>query len=205
MKNIFLIMLFHPFEAFDIIKMERERSVKVWPAVFLILFAALEKYVYNYVVSFQFRGRELSNVNFLVEIGYVVIPIILWVVADFCMTAIMDGETKLKEVFVTSGYCLAPYILLTPILAILSHFLGSGEAGFYFFLKNAILVWVILLLFFALLRQNNYGLLKAIWVTLLSVLFMVVFAAVVIFVLALSIQLVTTLGDVLQEIERKML
>lgn len=203
--KIFWIMLYHPLEAFDIIKMERDRKGMMLPAVILLLLASLEKYVYNFVVSFQFRKRDLNAVNFWVEIAYVLIPVIVWVIADFCMTSIIAGETKLHEIFITAGYCLAPYIVMTPILAVLSHILGAGETGFYYFFQGATLVWVILLLFVALLRQNNYGFLKAIVVTILCVLFMAIFAAVVIFLISLSIQLLTAVYEVFQEIERKLL
>ena len=201
--QLFPIMLFHPLEAFDIIKLERDTQIKVWPAILLVLLAGVEKYASNFLVSFQFRQKELSGVNLWIEMAYVIIPFAVWVIANFCMTAIMDGESKPKEIFVTSAYCLAPFIVLTPVRVALSHVIGAGEAGFYYFLQSAALVWVVLLLFFALLRQNDYGLVKAIGVTLLCILFMVIFMAVFIFLASLTIQLVSSVQEVFQEIERK--
>ena len=180
--QLFPIMLFHPLEAFDIIKLERDTQIKVWPAILLVLLAGVEKYASNFLVSFQFRQKELSGVNLWIEMAYVIIPFAVWVIANFCMTAIMDGESKPKEIFVTSAYCLAPFIVLTPVR-----------------------VWVVLLLFFALLRQNDYGQVKAIGVTLLCILFMVIFMAVFIFLASLTIQLVSSVQEVFQEIERKYL
>ena len=203
--KLFLLMLYHPLEAYEILKMERERKDMLLPAVLLLLIASLEKYANNFAVGFQFRGRDLNSISLIVELAYVIIPVVVWVVANFCMTSIMGGESKPKEIFVTACYCLAPYIILTPVSAALSHILGASEAGFYYFLQGAALVWVILLLFFALLRQNNYGFLQALGITLLCVLFMVVLAAVVVFLIALSMQFVTAVVEVFQEFQRKIL
>ena len=203
--KLFLLMLYHPLEAFEILKMERERKGMLLPAVLLLLIASLEKYANNFAVGFQFRGRDLNSISLVVELAYVIIPVVVWVVANFCMTSIMGGESKPKEIFVTACYCLAPYIVLTPVSAALSHILGASEAGFYYFLQSAALVWVVLLLFFALLRQNNYGFLQALGITFLCILFMVVLAAVVVFLIALSMQFVSALAEVFQEFQRKML
>lgn len=203
--KLFLLMLYHPLEAFEILKMERERKGMLLPAVLLLLIASLEKYANNFAVGFQFRGRDLNSISLVVELAYVIIPVVVWVVANFCMTSIMGGESKPKEIFVTACYCLAPYIVLTPVSAALSHILGASEAGFYYFLQSAALVWVILLLFFALLRQNNYSFLQALGITFLCVAFMVVLAAVVVFLIALSMQFVSAVAEVFQEFQRKML
>lgn len=201
--QLFPIMLFHPLEAYDIIKLERDTQIRILPAVFLILLAGLENYVSNFLVSFPFRGKELGGVNLWIEMAYVVVPIAVWVIANFCMTSIMDGESKPIEIFVTAAYCLAPFIVLTPVRVALSHVIGVGEAGFYYFLQSAALVWVVLLLFFALLRQNDYRLGKAIGVTIMCVLFMVIFMAVFIFLASLTIQLTSSVQEIFQELERK--
>ena len=203
--KLFLLMLYHPLEAFDILKMERERKGMLLPAVLLLLIASLEKYANNFAVGFQFRGRDLNSISLAVELAYVLIPVVVWVVANFCMTSIMGGESKPKEIFVTACYCLAPYIVLTPVAAALSHILGASEAGLYYFLQSAALVWVILLLFFALLRQNNYSFLQALGITFLCVAFMVVLAAVVVFLIALSMQFVSAVTEVFQEFQRKIM
>lgn len=203
--KLFLLMLYHPLEAFEILKMERERKGMLLPAVLLLLIASLEKYANNFSVGFQFRGRDLNSISLVVELAYVIIPVVVWVVANFCMTSIMGGESKPKEIFVTACYCLAPYIVLTPVSAALSHILGASEAGLYYFLQSAALVWVILLLFFALLRQNNYSFLQALGITFLCVAFMVVLAAVVVFLIALSMQFVSAVAEVFQEFQRKMM
>lgn len=99
----------------------------------------------------------------------------------------------------------APFIVLTPIRVALSHVIGAGEAGFYYFLQSAAVIWVVLLLFFALLRQNDYRLVKALGVALMCILFMIIFMAVFIFLASLTIQLVSSVQEIFQELERKYL
>ena len=203
--KLFLLMLYHPLEAYDILKMERERKGLILPAVLLLLLASFEKYANNFAVGFQFRGRDLNDVSLLVELAYVIIPVVVWVVSNFCMTSIMGGESKPKEIFITACYCLAPYIVLTPVSAALSHILGASEAGLYTFLQSFALIWVVILLFMALLRQNNYGFAQALGITFLCIAFMLVLAAVVVFLIALTMQLTSALGDVFTEFQRKVL
>ena len=203
--RLFLLILYHPLETFEIIKMERNRKSLLFPALVILVIASLENYLSNFFVSFQFRTRELNAINVFVELGYVIVPLVVWVVADFCMTSILDGESKPKEIFMTACYCLAPYVVLTPVAVGLSHILGASESGFYYFIQGATLFWVIVLLFAALMRQNNYTLLKAIGTTLLCIGFMVILAAVFVFLLALSMQFISVIREVSQEFQLKMM
>ena len=197
--KLFLLMLYHPLEAYDILKMERERKGLILPAVLLLLLASFEKYANNFAVGFQFRGRDLNDVSLLVELAYVIIPVVVWVVSNFCMTSIMGGESKPKEIFITACYCLAPYIVLTPVWGVVSNLLSFDQLGLYYFFKYVSLLWVLLLLFLALKYLNDYTLGQTIGITFLSIIMMVIIWAVVLLLASLTLQLLTFFADVYKE------
>lgn len=193
--SLALVLLHHPLDAFDIIKRERESKRFRLFALLLIVLAFAVRYIYQFLVSFQLQQKDTSSVNLPFELGIVFIPVFAWVMASFCMTSILGGESKMGEILTTTGYCLVPYIVMTPLFGLLSHVLSSTESGFFVFFRSAVLVWVFLLLFAALARQNDYGFWKAVIVGLLSLLCMAVILVLAVLLIALSMQLVLTVQD----------
>lgn len=55
----------------------------------------------------------------------------LWVVANYLVCSIRDGEGKLRDVFQASAYTLLPMIITFPIVTIVSKGLTYNEAFIY--------------------------------------------------------------------------
>lgn len=201
--KLILIIIFHPLDAFDIIKRERKATAAPLMATALVFMAMLMNYGYLFIVNFQQQTKETADINLLFEMGIVLIPFITWVLSTFGLTAIAGGETTFSEIFTTSAYCLTPFIIFTPVLGIASHFISASSAGLFSTLRTLVLIWVAILLFVAMLRMNNYGFLKTVFISLIAVFFMVLICAVAILLIALSIQLVVFFTDFFEEIQFK--
>ena len=133
----------------------------------------------------------------------VVVPLFSWVVGSYLMTAITSGESTFLEILIASAYALVPYIVITPVLALVSNLLGSGEAGVYQALRTITLLWVILLLLLALQRLNDYSIKKTVGVAVLSVAAVIVMWAVCLLLFSLTVQFVTFFTGIGEEINLK--
>ena len=198
-----LMIVFHPADCMVIVKRERD-SLPLWQPTLLYLLAITVNYAYIFMVHFLFAEKETTDANLGLECAMVIVPLLTWTVAAYAMTAILSGESKFKEQFTAYAYALVPYIVLTPVLGLLSNLCGSSQAGLYQFLRVVVLLWVLALIFFALMQLNDYSFMKTVGVALLSLLMMAVIWAVILLVASMTVQFATFFTDVFKEFSYKM-
>ncbi len=158
--------MFHPFDGFWDLKHEKRGSLAA-ANVLVVLFILV------YALRVQFSGYIFTRVlpgevNTLYEIVKIVVPLALWVVANWCFTSLMDGEGTMKDIYVATAYALRPYIITAIPLWLLSHCLSADEAFIYTTFHSIVMIWMLGLMFFGMLVTHDYSLSKAIIVTILT-------------------------------------
>lgn len=71
--------------------------------------------------------------NSLLQIVYVVLPVLFWSVANWSLTTLIDGEGKFSEIFTSTCFALTPLILIGIPWILLSNFISAEEASFLLF------------------------------------------------------------------------
>ena len=150
-------LIFHPFDGFWDLKHEKRGSLR--GAFFYLVFA---------IVTFTYQSAGSSYVfnptdnypSIIVQIISVVVPLILWVVGNWCLTTLMEGEGSFKDIFIATCYALAPLPLLIIPATIATNFLTSNEAAIVTLLESFAFVWVGLLIFTGTMVTHDYSLVK---------------------------------------------
>ena len=75
---------------------------------------------------------------------------------NYLMCTINDGEGKLKHIYCSFVYSLAPYLVFTPIMFVLSHVVTDNEVFFVEFAQLFMIVWIAILVFISIREINNY-------------------------------------------------
>ena len=148
-------LIFHPFDGFWDLKHEKRGSMR--GALFYVVFA---------IVTFTYQSAGSSYVfnpkgtypTILAQIISVVVPLMLWVIANWCLTTLFEGEGTLKDVFIASSYALAPLPLLIIPATICTNFLTSTEAAIVTLLNAFAFVWVGILIFTGTMVTHDYSL-----------------------------------------------
>ncbi len=176
--------MLHPFDGFWDIKRERRGNIASASLILglFTLFYAIRTQFSGYVVTKTIS----SEVNALRETGLVLLLLVLWIVANWCFTALMDGEGSMKDIYIATCYALKPYVILSVPLFIMSHLLTDNEAVFYNVLDKVALIWVLALLFVGLMITHDYSLGKSILTTVLTI----VGICLIIFILLLFVSIV---------------
>ncbi len=198
-----LLSFFHPIDCFQIIKRERDRF-RILPVLVLYLLAAAVNYLYIFIVHFPLSGKQPVEANVALELAMVTVPLFTFTVASYAVTAILNGESRFTELVTAYAYSLVPYIVLTPVLGLLSNILSFEQAGVYNFFKFVSLLWVLILIFVALKVLNDYTLWQTVGIVLLSLVMTVVIWAVVLLLFSLTVQLFSFFGDVYHELVYKL-
>lgn len=172
-------VMFHPFDGFWDLKREKRGNMKsamLIAILFFILYAAKLQYS-GYIVS----GKDPSEVNVLYNLALIFFPLCFYVIANWCITTLMDGKGNLKDIIIATCYALKPYVIISIPMLIISHILTADELVFYHFAEGVAIIWIFALLFFGLMMTHDYSLSKA----LLSVVLIIVGICLIIFILLL--------------------
>jgi tetratricopeptide (TPR) repeat protein len=151
-------VIFHPFDGFWDLKHEKRGSVR---SAFVILLITVVVYFYNSIgQGYIFNPRPSTAMNIMGAITAVVVPLLLWVVANWCLTTLFEGEGSMSDIFTACCYCLTPLPLLVLPVTIASNFLTANEGGLITMLSSFAYLWLGVLLVLAMQVTHDYSVAK---------------------------------------------
>lgn len=148
-------IIFHPIQTCELIKENRDR-MSIIPGVIILGVLLLVRIFYIFTVHFPFADIDVRDANIILETVKLLLPVITWVVASFAITSIMEGESKAKDIFIASSFCMLPYIIVNFPLAILSNILSYSESTLYAVILNITRIWIFILFFIQAKILNDY-------------------------------------------------
>ncbi len=179
--TIFLAMFFDPARGFKMIVKNRQRFRWYVPVILYALIVAVQLSSI-FFVHYPLAAVHPEDANLLTECVKLMLPMLSLVVSCFLVTTISDGETKLREVLTGFGYAMAPYMVLTLLLCLLSHILSATDIGLFSTLQGLMWVWVAVLVLISISVMNTYTIKQTLKTVFIS-LFTCVFLWVVIFLI----------------------
>ena len=165
--------IYHPFNASYSLKTEKRGSIL--SATVILIVASLSMAVKSVASGFIASGGiDDAKINLLTEMTTVLAPFALFVIANWCLTTLMDGEARMKDIYITTAYALFPIAITAIPLALVSNFLTLAELPFIDFIMSAVLFWTFLLIFFGIMVAQDFSLTKNIVTILLTIVGMLV-------------------------------
>jgi len=134
----------------------------------LVALAFIVNLMWIVLTSFQFIPVNMETFNAWWVLGFNVIPIILFSVANWCLTTLFDGKGKLSHIYMGYAYTLAPQIIIGIIQIPLSHIITFNEGAIFWMLSSISYFWFLLLLMCAMKEIHDYSFSKAILTSILS-------------------------------------
>jgi len=188
----------HPIDGFYGVKREKKGS-NLSAAIYLALFFGMY-ILWIYATNFQFNDNIPSEIDFFEQIIAIFVPFTLWVVANYLVCSIRDGEGKLSDVFQSSAYSLLPMIITFPILTLISQVLTQNEV----FVYDTILtlgVVVTVIYFVVMVKEIHYYDMKpTIGNILISLFTGIMILAVLLIVYFLLNEIYGVFADIIQEV-----
>ncbi len=197
-----LCYLFHPVECMDVIKRERGRF-DLWAVVLLYAAALFSHLLSLWITHYPLQSMDQEDINLALECLKVNGVVFSWVTAAYAISSIMGGEARFTELLTASAYAFVPYILLSPVTAALSQLMSSNDGGLYAALQGLAVGWVVFGLLLSFVRLCDYGFGSALFVGLLSLIFMFLLWGLLVLFLSLCIQAGSFLWDIGREASLK--
>ena len=165
---------FHPFDGFWDLKHERRGSVR---AAFTFIGLVVLSFFYQAVGTAFIMNTKGTTSTIFTQIISVAVPLILWIVANWCLTTLFDGEGSFRDITIAVGYAVAPLPLFLIVGTLLSNIVTAEEVTMISLFTTIGFVWCAMLLFFGLMVTHDYSMLK----NLLIVICTIVGMAIIIF------------------------
>lgn len=194
-------LIFHPFDGFWDLKHEKRGSLR--GAIFYLALATFT-FMYQGVGKAYLFTDVTKNGNVWIQVLSLLIPMILWVTANWCLTTLFDGEGSYKDIFIATCYSLAPLPLLIIPSVLLTHVLTLNETVVISLLAGIAWVWVGLLLFFGMMVTHDYLLGKNILTTLGTIIGIIFIMFIVILFVTLLWRVVGFFSDIITEVSYRL-
>ncbi|MBQ7309437.1 MAG: YIP1 family protein [Clostridia bacterium] len=193
-------IIFHPFDGFWDLKHEKRGSVR---GALCIDALAVVSVAYQMMGSaYLFGGGQKMNI--VVPVVTVLGPLMLWCVANWCLTTLFDGEGNFKDIFVASSYALVPLPLLGIPATIATNFFSLDEAQFVTLLLGLSYVWMAMLIVFGSATTHGYSMGRNIVITIFTIVGMVFILFVMLLFTNLIQRMLTTVTDIITEVSYRL-
>jgi len=187
--------MLHPFRSYDYMKEKKNGSFKVSCIIVGLLFFFRLVYVQGAGLLF-----EQGELNVPLELFKTVGVFVIWVLCNWAVTTLTDGEGTLKEVWVFSAYALLPYVLALPLLTLLSNLLTLDEGVFFYTASGVVALWTAINLLMAFKEVHRFTVSKTVATTAVSMGAVVISAVLITIVYSMFAQLVGFVSTVVNEV-----
>lgn len=191
----------HPFKAYYELKCNNNASVGISFVILALWF--IFKLLYIQFSGFVFIDSRPDQLNVIVEFAKTIGLFMVWILCNWAITTLMDGEGKFKEIWVFSSYALIPYVFALPILTILSNILVLEEGAFLSIAVSIVLIYTLINETMALKEVHQYSLFKTIFTALIAIGTIILVALLITIVYSMFSQLVTFVLTIINESKLK--
>lgn len=165
-------IVFHPFDGFYDMKHEYRGSVLAASCIFV--FTVFSFIIKSLCTGYIFNSNLNSQTSVIASAMTIMIPFLLWCIANWCLTTLMDGKGRFKDIYMATCYALTPIALINIPYAILSNVLTLPEGTILNLLITLFYAWSVFLIVIGCLVIHDYPLGKSVLVIILTVIGMAV-------------------------------
>ena len=190
-------VIFHPFDGFWDLKHEKRGSVR---AAVTILAAAIVSFYYNAIGQGYIMNPQGSYATIFGVALSVLVPFFLFIVANWCLTTLFEGEGSFKDIFIAGCYSLTPFVIVVIPVTIATNFVIASEKDILQLLITVAFIWMALLLVCGMMVTHDYTIGKNILTILGTIVGMVCIMFIAILFSTLLGKLVGFVTNIVEEI-----
>jgi len=191
-------MLKHPID--ELYELERKNHGSTFTATFIFVMAFIIYLVDMFGRSFAFRLVDTKGSAVVSTAVMFLVPAILWVIGNYMISSINDGEGTLRSVFVATAYSLVPYVIFGPIVIASTYVLTLNEAVIVHYLWAIAVAWSAILLCISVREIHNYTVKETVKIILLTLFFMIMAVIVSVILFLIGQQVVIFIQDIISEV-----
>lgn len=198
--NFLFIFEFHQAIFDGIYTIKRRKRVSVFFSMILFLL-----YIGLFLMYHQWTNVIFvaDNPYLLYELATFIFVVLLWMVSNYLICSINDGEGTFLQSVNGTAYAMTPILFVFPVVIFLSNGL-TLEQRVFFYLPQAIAgLWVLFLQFFVIKDLHNYEVGETFTIIFKSIFTMLIIGLCVFVLYTLGSQLINFILDVITEVSAR--
>ena len=172
-----LYTISHPMDGYYWIRHAERGSVPL--AILMVVLFSVCFTANRLLASFVVNDINPRAVDILYELGGVLAFYLLLCVSNWCITCLMNGEGRMKDITVAVGYVTVPITFVLILSTIISQFIADDEQAFYTLLLVVGIAYGVIMILIGIMQVHNYTLGKTLitlfltFVALLIIVFLI--------------------------------
>lgn len=172
-----------------------------WAVPMILMAIMIIEYVINkYFGGFLWKMIRDGRYELLTDIGIIIIGIFAVTICNYLVCTINDGEGTVKKILCYVTYSLRPYLILTPVIFILSHVLTVNEQVVISLLRVVMYGWILVIGFIGIKEVNQYTVKETIKVILLTIFTILIMALLIFIIYILWAQVFDFISEIVGEV-----
>jgi hypothetical protein len=177
----------HPFEGFEDLRWKKGYNMKVSLVVVLAFF--ILTVFQARMTGFLFNNEFAKVFNIVPYFSSTILLFTIWVIANWSLCTLFNGEGTMKRIFCVSAYALIPYLVSMIVTTAASNVLLPREGGFLAFVSVLGLAWSVVMMISGMKAVHQYSVPKTLLAMIFTVLAMVIMLFIVVLLVALFQQI----------------
>jgi hypothetical protein len=145
----------HPLDSFYYMKLKQKGSLPGAAFHFILFF--ITYLVYQTSKGFIVQFTDIEDVDFSVVIGGFIGLYVLFVICNYLVTSINDGEGTFIDIFKLVSYAMFPLSITLLAVTIVSHVVTANEVFLLYFMLTAGFAWSGTLLWLGIQEVHSYS------------------------------------------------
>ncbi len=187
----------HPLDAYYDLKRKNRGSYGGATLLYLLLFITL--LIYQTSKAFIFQMTAVEDMNIMAIMGGYLGVILLFIVCNYLVTSINDGEGSIGDIYKLVAYASMPLTVSFALITFISYGLTENERFLVSFIQIAGIAWFCITMYLGLQEMHNYN----VWNTVKSILFTALFIAIAIVVILILTVLFQQIAQFVQSVGRE--
>jgi len=175
----------HPLDGFWDLTNEKRGSIAA--ANIIVLASILIEVLRLTLSSFMFVRINMEKFNAIMIFLRTLVPVLLWTIANWSLTTLMDGKGRMRDIYMAIAYALVPSVIINALMIVLSQFITFEEGAIYWFLSAFAMVWTGVLIVAGMMMIHDYSMSK----TLISSFLTVIGMGIMVFVFVVFFSLIS--------------
>lgn len=176
----------HPFDGFWDLKHEKRGSLRAGLVIFAVTVVAFFYQAIGQGYIFNPTGSYSTIITQLISVG---VPLILFIISNWCLTTLFEGEGSFKDIAIAVCYSLTPLPILIIPATIFSNVVVANEKDIVTLIVTLAFIWAGFLIFFGTMVTHDYSMGKNILMVVSSIVGMA-------FIMFVALLFTTLLGKV---------
>lgn len=177
----------HPIDRYYNIRVHRNGSVLAASIIYTLFFLLFMAYKTSKGFIYQFVAVEDMDINALV-LGFFAI-LILFIISNYLVTSIKDGDGSFKQVYMVPAYGLIPVMVSMLTITIMSYYLTYNESFLLTLILYIGLLWTTISIFLGFQTVHDYTTGETISSLIITIVFMIIFVILLLIIIIMWEQL----------------